>query len=187
MTMRGVDHDAIDAGVDQHERALEPMVADGRGGGDPEPSLGILAGGRMQGRLFHVLDGDEADAAEILVDDDQLFEAMLMQQPARLVLAYAFPDGDEIFGHQFADRLQGIVGEADIAVGQYAAEPRRLAARSALDHRNPRNPMPAHQRERIGERFIGKNRDRIDHHAAFVALDLAHLLGLFGGRRNCDE
>ena len=42
--------------------------------------------------------------------------------------------------------------------------------------------MPAHQREGFGERFIRKNRDRIDDHAAFVALDLANLLGLFGGR-----
>ena len=83
--------------------------------------------------------------------------------------------------HQFADRLQRIVGEADIAIGQDAAKPRRLAARPALDHGNARNPMPAHERERIGQRFVGKNRDRIDDHAAFVALDLAHLLGLFVG------
>ena len=174
-------------GIDQHERALVTLVADGRGSGDPEPSLGVLASGRMQGRLFHILDGHEADAAEIIVDDNQLFEPMLMQEAARLVLAHAFPHGDEIFGHQFADRLQRIVGEADIAIGQYAAKPRRFAARSALNHGNARNPMPAHQRESIGQRFIGKNRDRIDDHAAFVALDLANLLGLFGRARNCDE
>ena len=38
-------------------------------------------------RLLHVLDGDQADASILLVDDDQLLDAMLMQQPLRLVLA----------------------------------------------------------------------------------------------------
>ena len=41
--------------------------------------------------------------------------------------------------------------------------------------------MPAHQRERFGERLVGDDGHRVDHHAAFVALDLAHLLGLFLG------
>ena len=160
------------------------LVADGRGGGDPEPPFAILAGVGMQGRLFHVLDGHETDAAEILVDDDQLLEPMLMQAAAAPPsCAHAFADGDELFGHQLADRLQRIVGEADVAIGQDAAKPRRLAAAAALDHRNARNPVPAHQRKRIGERFVRENRDRIDDHAAFVALDLAHLLGLLGGRQ----
>ena len=79
------------------------------------------------------------------------------------------------------DRLQRIVGEAHVAIGQDAAEPRRLAAGAALDDRNAGNAMPAHQRQRVGQRFVGENGDRIDHHAALVALDLAHLLGLFGG------
>jgi hypothetical protein len=98
MTVRGVDHDAIGASIDQHERALVTQVANRRGSGDPEPSLGVLACGRVQGRLFHILDGHQTDTAEIIVDDNQLFKAMLMQKAARLVLAYAFPDGNQIFG-----------------------------------------------------------------------------------------
>ena len=35
--------------------------------------------------------------------------------------------------------------------------------------------------ERVGQRGVGKDGDRIDHHAALEALDLAHLLGLIGG------
>ena len=87
MAMGGVDDDAVDAGVDQQFGALIALVADGRGGGDAQASLGVLAGQRMQRRLLHILDRDEADAAEILVDDEQLFEPVLVQKAARLVLA----------------------------------------------------------------------------------------------------
>ena len=38
--------------------------------------------------------------------------------------------------------------------------------------------MPLHQRQRVGERRVGNDGDRIDHHAALVALDLADLFGL---------
>ena len=44
----------------------------------------VLAGVGMLRRLLDVLDGDEADAAVILVDDEQLLDAMLVQQPLRL-------------------------------------------------------------------------------------------------------
>ena len=38
-----------------------------------------------------------------------------------------------------------------------------------------------HQRERVGQRRVGKDGDRIDDHPALEPLDLAHLLGLIGG------
>ena len=57
-------------------------------------------------------------------------------------------------------------------------EPRRLARRAVFDDRNAGNAVLAHQRQRVGERFVRQDGDRIDHHAAFIALDLADLLGL---------
>ena len=122
MAVRGVDHDAIDARVDQHQRALVALVADGGCGGDAQAPLLVLAGVGMLGRLLHVLDGDEADAAMVVVDDEQLLDAVLVQEPARLVLRHAFAHGDELLRHQFGDRLQRIVGEAHVAVGEDADE-----------------------------------------------------------------
>ena len=49
-----------------------------------------------------------------------------------------------------------------------------------LDDRNARNAVRAHQRPRLGERGVGPDRDRIDHHAGLEFLHLPHLLGLFG-------
>ena len=37
------------------------------------------------------------------------------------------------------------------------------------------------RRERVGQRRVGKDGDRIDDHAALEPLDLAHFLGLIGG------
>ncbi len=85
--VRGIDDDAVDPGVDQQQRAIVAPVADGRGGGDAQAPVGILAGVRVQRRLLDVLDGEQADAAIVVVDDEQLFEPVMVQQPPCLGLA----------------------------------------------------------------------------------------------------
>ena len=105
MAVRGVDDDAVDAGFHQHHGPLEALVADAGGRRDAQPPLGILAGVRVQRRFLHVLDGEQADAAPVLVDHDQLFDPVLMQQPARIVRPDALAHGDDLLGHQFADGL----------------------------------------------------------------------------------
>ena len=121
MAVRGVDHDEIDAGVDQPLGALEAVLADRGRGGDAQPALRVLAGVRMRDRLLDVLDGDQADAAILVVDHQQLLDAVLVQQPLGLVLADALAHGDEVLlRHQLRDLLRRIGGEADVAVGQDA-------------------------------------------------------------------
>ena len=100
MAVRGVDDEAIDAGRDQPLGALEALVADSGRRGDAQPPLGVLGGVRMLGRLLDVLDRHQPDAAVVLVDDDELLDAVLMQQPPRLVLADALADGDDLARHQ---------------------------------------------------------------------------------------
>ena len=146
MAVRGVDDEAVDAGRHQHLGALEALVADGRGRGDAQAPVGVLGGVRMRGRLLDVLDRDEADAAPGIVDDHQLLDPVLVQQAARLVLADALADRHDLARHQFGHRLARIVGEAHVAVGEDADEPRRLAVRPALDHRNAGDRGAAHQR-----------------------------------------
>ncbi len=86
MAVRGVDDEAVDAGLHQQLGALEALVADGGRRGDAQAPVGVLGGVGMGGRLLDVLDGDQADAAPVLVDDQQLLDAVLVQQAARLVL-----------------------------------------------------------------------------------------------------
>ena len=86
VAMGGVDDDEVDVGVDQPLATLEAGVADARGGGDAKAALLVLGGVRVEAALLDVLDGDQADAAIVLVDDEQLLDAVLMQEPLGLVL-----------------------------------------------------------------------------------------------------
>ncbi len=66
-----------------------------------------------------------------------------------------------------------IFGEADVAVGEDADQ-----APAFLGHRDAGDPVARHQLERVGEGLVGRHGDRIDDHAAFVALHRADRGGL---------
>ena len=183
MAVRGVDHDQVDAGRDQPLGALEALVADRGGGGDPESALLVLAGVRIGHRLLDVLDGDQPDAAILVVDHQELLDAVLVQQPLGLVLAdAALAHGDQpLLGHQLGHLLARVGGEAHVAVGEDADELAGAAVAAALDHRDAGDAVDLHQGERVGERGAGVDGHGIDHHAGLELLDLAHLGGLLLG------
>ena len=88
----------------------------------------------------------------------------------------ARPDGHEVLaGHQVCDLHVEVGGEAHVAVGDDADQ---LAP--AVDHRNAGDLVSVLEREDIAQRGVGADGDGIDHHAAFEALHLAHVLGLVG-------
>ena len=181
MAMGGIDHQEVDAGVDQALGALEARIADrGRRGG-AEPALRVLGGVRVELRLLHVLDGDEADAAILIVDDDQLLDAVLVKQLLGLGLADRLAHRDQVLArHQLIDALLRVGGEADVAVGQDADQAAEVVAASAaaVDDRDARDAVGLHQRQRVGKGGIRADHDRVHDHAALELLDLADLLGL---------
>ena len=93
------------ASISASERA-KPGIADGRRRGDPQPPFGILGRERRGDRLLDVLDGDQADAMVVLVDDQQFLDPPLVEDSPRLGLGRADRHRREIVaGHQLADRL----------------------------------------------------------------------------------
>ena len=84
MAMSGIDDHGIDAGVDEDPGTFEPLVAGPGRGGDTQAALLVLGGVGMLRGLLHVGDSDQADAMECVVDDDELLDAMLVQEPLRL-------------------------------------------------------------------------------------------------------
>ena len=106
VAVRGVDDDAIAAGVDQRLGAREAGVADRRRGGHPKPAFGILGRERRGDRLLDILDGDQPDAVVVLVDHQQLLDPPLVEDAPRFLLAGPERDRREIVaGHQLAHRL----------------------------------------------------------------------------------
>ena len=144
--------------------------------------VGVLGGERMLRRLLHVLDGDEADAAEVLVDDDQPLDLVLVQQPARLVLADPFAHRDQAsWSSAGTTGSRGLSAKRTSRLVRMPTEAAGLPPGPRSTTGMPEMPCAAHQRKRVGQRRVGVDGERIDHHAALVALDLAHLLGLLGG------
>ena len=86
MAVRRVDDDDVDAGIDQQLGAREARLPHGRRRGDAQPPLLVLAGIGMERRLLDVLDGHQPDAAILVVDDDELLDAVMVEKALRLVL-----------------------------------------------------------------------------------------------------
>ena len=83
------------------------------------------------------------------IDDQQLFDAVLVQQPLGLVLVDVLLHRDQVVaGHQLVDLLRRIGGEAHVAVGQDADQPAGLLAAVPPFSTTgmPGNAVRAHQR-----------------------------------------
>ncbi len=182
MPVSRIHDEEIRAGVDQLLAAGETVVAHRGRGGHAKPPLLVLAGIGVLLGLLDVLDGDEADAVVSVVHNDQLFDAVAVQQPLRLVAVYAVLDGDEVrLRHQLVDRLGRIGREAHIAVGEDADQPPlpvASAIEARLDDGDARDAMGFHQVEGILQRGRRRDGQRVHDHAGFEFLDLPDLLGL---------
>ncbi|MEH2598280.1 hypothetical protein V1278_005193 [Bradyrhizobium sp. AZCC 1577] len=177
--MCGIDHDQVDAGIDQPFGALKATLADRGRGSHTQAAMLVLAGERMRNRLFHVLDGDQPDAAVLVVDNEQFLDAVGVQHPLRFVLANVLANRDEVLvRHQLRDFLFGIGRKADVAVGENADQLAGRILAGAGDDGNAGKAVVLHQRQRVRQHRIGTDGQRIDHHSGFILLDLPHLRGL---------
>ena len=182
MTVCGVHHHQVDAGIDQAFAARITGFAYRGRSGNAQPPLLVLASTRIRHRFFNIFDRDEADAAIAAVDYKELLDAMLMQEALGFVLPDTFAHRDEaLLGHQLGDFLTLIGGKPHIAVGENAHQLSRAPVAAALNNRNAGNVMLLHQYQRISERRFGMDRNRVHHHAGFVFLHLPHLGGLCFG------
>ena len=128
--------------------------------------------------LFHVLDGDQPDTALVAVDDQKLLDPVLMQQLTRLFEGHALGGGDHPLGHEFADRLALIGGEAHVPMGQDAGQ----TTVAGPYNRDPVDPIPLHQGQGLSQGRLGADGDRIDHHAGLEFLDRPNFVGLLLNR-----
>ena len=177
MAVRGVDDDDVDLGGDEGFRAGVAVIAHAGGGGDAEAAELVLVGEGVGLGLVHVLDGDEAHAAVGVIDDQELLDAMAVEEAAGVLPVDLGGDGDEVLaGHQLVDAGVGVGGEADVAVGEDADE----AAGVALDDREAADVVQRHEGAGLGEGLVGVDGEGVHDHPALELLDPADLGGLFG-------
>ena len=80
MPMCGINNQHIDTCLDQQLGAPETILASTCRSSNAQTFVLVLGGKRVISCLLHVIDGDEANAFEIIIDDDELLDAMLVQQ-----------------------------------------------------------------------------------------------------------
>ena len=86
--------------------------------------------------FLDILYGDESLEVEILINNQKLLDAVLLQNFFRLLQRSTDRNGDQvIFGHHLADQLRMIFFEAQIPVGENAGQssaPRDWQAGNAI-------------------------------------------------------
>src|SRR5688572_9674977 len=84
VAVRGVDGEYVDARADQRLDARLAIRPDADRAADAEAAALVLAGIRVVGGLLDVLHRDEAAEPHVVVDDEQLLDAVLVQDVLRL-------------------------------------------------------------------------------------------------------
>ena len=95
--------------------------ADAHRRADAQPAAWSFAGIGILNGLLDVFDGDQPLEFEIVVDDEQLFDAMVVQQFfGCLEIDARFDRHQIILGHHLGDRRSRRLLETQIAIGQNA-------------------------------------------------------------------
>src|SRR5690606_33366035 len=167
MAVGGVDHDHVHTGGGELFDALVGAFTHADGGADAQLALGVLAGQGMLGVLDDVLDRGQAAQLELVVHDQHAFQAMAVHQRLGFFQGGALFQGDQAFlrRHDFAQGHVQAVLETQVAVGDDAHQ---LAA---LDDRKAGDAVLALQFDGVAHLHRGRDGDRIDDDAEFVALD----------------
>ena len=85
MTMGGIDDEHVDTGRDERLRPLDRVLGHADRRAAAQAAERVLARVRVLDALLDVLDRDQPLQPEVLVDDQQLFDLVLMQERSRLI------------------------------------------------------------------------------------------------------
>ena len=133
----------------------------------------VLRRARILQFFLDVFDGDQTFQVEVLIHDQQLLDAVLLQDAFGFFQRRAHGYSHEIvFRHHRADQLRVIFFKAKVTVGQDSRQP------GAARHRQTGNLVLVHDFQRLAQCDVRRNRHRIDDHAAFRALYPVHFLAL---------
>ncbi|MBS1271640.1 MAG: hypothetical protein MAGBODY4_00772 [Candidatus Marinimicrobia bacterium] len=172
--MGGINNDDIHRIGNQQIGPLHRIVGYANCRTDAQSAMLILGGIRKLGTFLYIFDGNQAFERVIIVDHEQLFNFMLLQDGFRLVERSTHRDGNEVFlGHHVFDGLILIGFKPEIAVRQDTFQLVLI-----INDGDTRDFILRHELQCIGNLSVRRQRHRIEDHPAFGAFDLIHLLRL---------
>jgi hypothetical protein len=178
VSMRRVDDDRVRARLDQRGGTLKARVADRRGSSNTQATCSVLRGIRVHRGLVHVFHGQEAEALIVLVDDNEAFDPVLVQQAAGLFRRGLHFHRDDVARHQVRDLLVHVFGKTGVAVRDDTDD---LAI--VLNHRNARETSALLEFVQLTQCRCGRDGDGVHHDAALVFLDHGNFTGLLLDRQ----
>src|SRR6267142_1625688 len=165
MSVSSIDDQDVDAGIDQCPGAIA-VIGGADSCRDTKAPVLVLVGVGEIAALVDVLDGDQSAEDSLLVDNGELFDAVLPKYGLCLVERGANRSGDEILGrHRFTQRAIEIALELEVAIGDDPDKPV-----VAIHDWNAGDLEALHQCDRLAECSIGRERDRIQDHSALRSL-----------------
>ena len=166
VAMSGVDGDDVGLGARHFNGALQVVPGSADGGADAEATLLVFGGARIFEFFLDIFDGDETFEVEVLIDNEEFFDAMFLENAFGFFQGGADGNGDEVgLGHHIADELGMIFFKAEIAIGEDAGEA------SAAGDGKAGDAVLGHDLEGLTEGDVWRDGDGIDDHAAFGAFD----------------
>ena len=174
VTVGGVHHDHIHARFHQRGDALFGAAAGAHGRADAQTALAVFTGVGVAGGFFDVLDGDHAAQLAGVVDHQDLFDAVLVQQGLHFVGAGALFHRYQAVaaGHDVGHGLVVVGDEAGVTAGDDAHH------LLAFHHRHAGDVVGVGEVDQLAHGGVGADGDRVLDHAGLVFLDGAHLAGL---------
>src|SRR5690606_38457979 len=121
VAVRGVDHEAVDAGFEQFLGLGGDVAVDSDGGGDAQPAL-VVDGGLVEGGAERAGTGEDADQAARLVDDGGQAVAAVVQPVERLARGQPGGQGEQLAGHHLGE-LGEHVDALAVGLGDHADGP----------------------------------------------------------------
>ena len=104
MAVGGIQHDYIHLGPYQCLGPFHHVRAHADGRAHQQPAHAVLCGIGILPYLFDILDGDEALEAAVLIDDQEFFDTVFVQERLGMRLIYAYRCGHQILaGHHVVD------------------------------------------------------------------------------------
>ena len=173
MSVRGVEHQAVDARIDERFGSVHVSRAVAYSRADEQSAVLVLGGVGILYRFFYILYRYKPFKAALAVDDRQFFYPVLAENFLRLLERRADGRGDEPrLGHDVFYGLSEIGLEPEIAVSQYADE------LTVLDDGHARDLVLVHKLERVADLAVGLEEERVRDNAVLAALDLVDVLRL---------
>src|SRR5262249_8094087 len=149
VAVSGVDRQNVRLSLRHLHGALEEIAGRAHRSAHAKTSLLVLRSSRIFQLLLNVFYGDESLEIEVLIDDQQFFNAMLLEDSLRFVERGAYGYRDKIvFGHHLADQQGVIFLKAEVPIRQNSGEAR------AASNRQARNAVLGHDLKGLTKRNV---------------------------------